>query len=163
MQRCEPKQNRKRSLLLWIVCCICATSLQAKEIFVDKKQGNDLHPGTKEAPLATLHAARNLIRHYKSIEKQKTSYTVTICGGTYELSEPLVLNELDKGTALHPVIWRAADGETVRISGGRTIPATAFKPVSDAKVKSKLTTQAARHVVVANLKALGITDRKSVV
>ncbi len=47
--------------------------------------------------------------------------TVTIRGGPYELDEPLVFTREDSGTADRPVVWQAAPGEAVVISGGRTM------------------------------------------
>jgi len=57
----------------------------AQNIYVDR-QGNDRFPGTKEQPVATLEAARDLIRKFKSFNDLPDSgITVWINEGTYDL------------------------------------------------------------------------------
>ena len=56
----------------------------SKEIYV-AVNGNDANPGTKGKPVATLEGARNLIRHYKSINAiSLEGITVWIGKGIYE-------------------------------------------------------------------------------
>lgn len=43
---------------------------------------------------------------------------IELAGGTYRLTEPLVFDSDDGGTAEHAVIWRAAEGSEVVLSGG---------------------------------------------
>lgn len=47
-------------------------------------------------------------------------------GGTYRLKEPLKLSAADSGTAAHPVVFRANDGERPVVSGGVRIPGSAW-------------------------------------
>ncbi|MFA6719485.1 MAG: hypothetical protein WCS15_10430, partial [Prevotella sp.] len=82
------------SVFLWTQMAQ-ATSI---DIYVSP-QGSDVNQGTKEKPVATFEAARDLIRRYKSIQAYPAEgFTVWVAGGEYEQKEPLVLNELDSGT-----------------------------------------------------------------
>jgi hypothetical protein len=88
--------------------------------------GNDSWLGrTAERPLATLQRARDAVRALKA-RGLTTPVEVVVRGGTYNLSEPLVLTPEDSGTATCPVTWRAQEGERVIIRGGRKI--TGWKP-----------------------------------
>ena len=53
--------------------------------------GNDTNPGTLGKPFKTIEAARDAVREMKNDDKLK-SVTIYIRGGTYILTEPLVLN-----------------------------------------------------------------------
>lgn len=97
----------------------------AAEIFV-APAGVDTQPGTRNAPLRTLSAAKAAVRRMKAAE----AVTVTIRGGTYELDEPLVFTPEDSGTADRPIVWQAASGERVIVSGGRSLTLD-WKPFRD--------------------------------
>jgi hypothetical protein len=49
---------------------------------------------------------------------------VVFADGTYHLDEPLELRPEDSGTAAFPITWRAADGATVILSGGKRVTGT---------------------------------------
>jgi len=76
--------------------------------------GDDENPGTADRPFATLGRAQQAIRTRPADQ----AATVLVRGGTYYLSEPLVFTPDDSGTADAPVVFAAATGETVVISGG---------------------------------------------
>ena len=57
-----------------------AATASAIEIHVSPA-GNDSNPGTREAPVATLRAAQQCVRHYKSIWHQPETITVVIAAG----------------------------------------------------------------------------------
>ena len=141
------------SVFLWTQMAQ-ATSI---DIYVSP-QGSDVNQGTKEKPVATFEAARDLIRRYKSIQAYPAEgFTVWVAGGEYEQKEPLVLNELDSGTSDSPITWRAVENEKVYLTGGVSLPAKAFTRVEKA-VRSRLSKEAVAHVRCIDLKALGITD-----
>lgn len=58
--------NFRYFLLQLTVSLVFASSLAAQDVYVSKS-GNDSNPGTKEKPVATLEAARDLVRQYKAI------------------------------------------------------------------------------------------------
>ena len=101
-----------------IVACMTMTAaaLPAAEIHIST-QGRDDNPGTKSAPVATLQAAQKRVRQ-QIAGGLKEPVHVIVGGGTYYLDAPLQLTPQDSGTADCPVIWRAAEGEKVLLSGG---------------------------------------------
>ncbi|HEX8914301.1 MAG TPA: hypothetical protein VF796_18280, partial [Humisphaera sp.] len=86
----------------------CATALAGAEIHV-ATTGKDDNNGTAAAPLASLRQAQVLAR-------KAGQATVVVHKGTWFLPEPLVFTAEDSGCT-----WRAAEGETAVLSGGRTI------------------------------------------
>ncbi len=83
--------------------------------------GNDANPGTAEKPLATLRGARDAIRALKAKGPLTQAVTVSVADGTYPLTEPLVLEPLDSGTAEAPIAYQAAPGAHPVFSGGRVL------------------------------------------
>jgi ribosomal protein S11 len=83
--------------------------------------GSDSSAGTASAPFATLDRAQAAVRSLKSVGLPTGGVAVTVRGGVYRRSSTLVLTGADSGTADRPVIWRSYPGETVRITGGRSI------------------------------------------
>ena len=82
--------------------------------------GSDASAGTREAPFATPAAAQRAAR--KEIAAGlKGNLTVLLRGGTYELAEPLRFGPEDSGTGQFAVLYTAAPGENVVLSGGRQI------------------------------------------
>lgn len=90
--------------------------------------GDDTNPGTEQAPLRSLIAARERLRQMD--RSGATGIEVRLAGGTYALETPLVLDARDGGTASCPVTWRARDGALVTLSGARRL-ACAWAPWRD--------------------------------
>lgn len=79
-----------------------------------------------DGPLATLAAARDVLRRLRLERRLGGSAKVLIHGGLYEIAEPLVFGLEDLGTADTPVTYAAAgDGEVVLAGGFRL---TQFEP-----------------------------------
>ena len=116
--------------------------------------GNDTHPGTADEPFATLERARDEIRKLKQTSPQPV--TVTVRGGTYRFDASFTLTADDSGGAAAQVVWQAAEGEVVRLTGGVTLPADAFRPVTDEAVLTRIDTSARRHVLQIDLDAQGV-------
>jgi len=83
---------------------------------------------------------------------------VVVRAGAYERPKSLELTAADSGTPEAPVVFRAAPGEEVRLTGGRTLPPEAFRPLTDANVLARLDPAARGAVRQADLHALGLTD-----
>lgn len=155
---------RTASLLLAFLALVGLTSplagAQAPARFYVATGGNDAWSGTLAAPnaestdgpFATLARARDAVRQ----ADKSSGAEVILRGGLYEVKEPLVLGAEDSGAENARVVWRAADGEEARLTGGVVVPA--FAPVTDAAVLDRLEESARGAVVQADLKALGITD-----
>ena len=90
--------------------------------------GQDTNPGTQDAPLATLAAARNLVRHQRP--SCGAPVRVILQEGVYYLTEPFILRPEDSGSEQAPVYYQAAPGERVTISGARQL-ACDWQPFRD--------------------------------
>ncbi len=75
----------KTYLIANLILLICLLQgIYAQDIYV-AVGGNNSHPGTKEKPVATLEAARDLIRQYKAThDLPYGGMTVWIGSGQYD-------------------------------------------------------------------------------
>lgn len=116
-------------------------------------------PGGADGPLATLAGARHAIRKLKATSGLPPGgVTVVLHEGVYCLEQGVSFGPEDSGAPEAPVVYRAAEGETVRILGGRLLDPAAFTPVTDPSVRERLAEAARDHVVQVDLRARGITD-----
>ncbi len=121
--------------------------------------GHDTNPGTPDAPLATAAGARDRLRVLRRAGQLPAAGAVVEChAGCYRLDEPLALTAEDGGTAEAPVIYRAREGETVRLLGGRRLEPAAFTPVGDPPMLARLAPEARPHVRQCDLRHQGVTD-----
>jgi Right handed beta helix region len=113
--------------------------------------------GKTDGPFATLERARDAIRALKQGGTFPAGgVVVEIIAGRYELSKPVELTAEDSGAAGSPIVYRARQGDTVHISGGRVV--TGWKPVTDPAVLNRLDPAARGKVFQADLRALGVTE-----
>jgi hypothetical protein len=135
------------------------------KIFFVSPRGNDQWSGTArqpnaprtDGPLATLRAARDAIRHWRTQSGLPADgVVVELLAGRYEMLAPLELGPEDSGTAQAPIVYRAAPGEHVVLSGGRRL--NAWKPVVDPAVLERLDPAARGKVFQTDLKARGIHE-----
>ncbi len=154
----------------WLLfCASCALEVHADDttglhLFV-APGGNDEWSGSRpepnsartDGPLATLEQARNIVRQWRKNERgSHQPVLIELRAGTYELSQPLELSRQDSGTRRGRVTYQAYNGETVLLSGGRTV--RKWSPVSNRDLLARLDEKARGHVYQADLKALGIND-----
>ncbi len=137
--------------LLWLFTAPSIVS--GLELFVSP-QGRDDDPGTKEQPLATLHAARDRVRQARENASTDTPIEpiqVWVREGVYELSSPFELTESDSGSSEAPVVYAAFENEKVYLRGGRTLDH--WQPVSSdtSNVPERLPVEARSHVVWSDL------------
>ena len=120
--------------------------------------GNDQDDGSKDAPFATLEAARDAIRKYRRAEMiPKGGITVYLRAGTYHLKKAFMLDFEDVATEDKPVTYTAYPGEEVTISGGLELDYSKFKPV-EGEMKDKLRSADAQgKVLAAKLSDLGMS------
>jgi hypothetical protein len=136
-----------------------ATDLYVSPAGKDRWSGRLASPSTDadDGPLATLSGARDAIRSLKrSVGLPEGGVTVWIAPGSYELQQGLELAAEDSGAAGSPIIYRAAAGTEVRITGGRAV--TGWGEVDDPAVRNRLAPAARDRIVQADLKAQGVTD-----
>ncbi len=95
---------------------LTATAAGAVELHV-AVAGHDSADGSRAHPLATLAGAQQRLRESGRLRHE--SAEVLVHAGVYYLTTPLVLEPQDSGSAAAPVVYRAAPGEKVILSGGR--------------------------------------------
>ena len=108
----------KGKILVFILffTLVLRLSTYAQDFYVNPA-GDDSNLGTKEKPVATLEAARDLIRQYKAVnDLPKSEITVWISKGQYDQKHPFVLNENDSGQPGALVVWRTMKDEKVSIT-----------------------------------------------
>ncbi len=157
------KHRRIKTAIVLVLCTLTITACrrgpgEVSDTHIDvyvSPSGNDTDPGTQSRPVASLTAARDLIR---TLGQKDKPITVWIAAGEYELTEPFVLSQQDSGTADNKITWRAMEGQQVRLLGGRKLLPDMFHKLNDDAVKIRLTPEAAGNVYVADLKAAGITN-----
>jgi hypothetical protein len=148
-----------KPLLSLLIAITFIAAVQAQDLFVSPT-GSDSNPGTLENPFRSMQRARNAVRSYlKSTPLQEHhAMTVWLRGGTYDLAETFELGKGDGGTDHAQVTYASYHHEEVRLSGGNSIPASAFHAVSDSAVLRRLQKESRNHVVQADLRSLGIRD-----
>jgi hypothetical protein len=118
--------------------------------------GNDAAVGTKSAPLATLAAARDKIRALKSKDGiPQGGIAVYFRGGSYDVTETTFFTREDSGRLDAPIVYMAYPGEAPLFTGGKYLAGSAFAPVSDAAMRSRLSGKACERVVEIDLFANG--------
>ncbi len=116
--------------------------------------GNDENDGSLEKPFATIEKARDTVR---SLDKKgKSGITVAVKAGEYRVSS-LEFTAEDSGTEECPVAYRAyGDGEVI-LNGGVTLKPDSFKAVADESMLLRLSDEAKKKVLCADLKEYGLT------
>ena len=89
-------------------------------VFWVSSTGDDSASGSVESPFATLDRARDAVRAL-TLAQRCQGVAINIEGGLYTLDEPLALDARDSGCAGRPVVYRAAAGAEVELSGGTSV------------------------------------------
>ena len=94
----------------------------AAEIWISTS-GSDSNIGTKDFPLATLPNALLQARALRQANDPSIvgGIHIILRGGTYQLSQTVVLSQKDAGTVASPTYIEAAPGEMPVISGAVTV------------------------------------------
>jgi hypothetical protein len=74
-----------------------------------------------DGPVASLKAARDIVRKLKAEGQLSKPVKIIVADGTYTITEPLRLTPKDSGSAAVPISYEAAKGAKPVISGGRVI------------------------------------------
>lgn len=85
--------------------------------FYVSTRGSDSNSGTRQQPFRTLERARDALRR----AHPEAGATIWLSGGTYRLMKTFQLEAVDSGSPGHPVVYRAVEGEKVRLSGGEVV------------------------------------------
>jgi parallel beta-helix repeat protein len=99
----------------------------------DACSGKLAEPDAGDGPFATLARARNAVRKLRTAQEVPRAIRVELKGGMYFLDEPLSFGPEDSGSELAPIVYAAATGETVVLSGGTRITGGAWGEVNGLK------------------------------
>ncbi len=133
-----------RLLLVVCVALVCASGCSAMELYV-APGGSDANPGTLGRPFATLERARESIRELKQKGGMPAGkVTVYLRGGTYYLAQSLEFDARDSGSQAAPITYRAYGKEKAWLSGGKSLDAGLWKPVTDPAVRKRIDPRAGR-------------------
>lgn len=154
--------------LAWLVLigCLPIAHAEAEELanpgvaFFVATNGSDSNSGTEADPFQTLEKARDAIRALKQDEGlPEGGVAVYLRGGIYERTGTFLLEEEDSGTADRPIVYKAYPGESVRLTGGKSLEKSWFAPVTDESVLNRIISADARSKVLqVDLSAQGIND-----
>jgi len=106
--------------LAFINLSIAGQGVAAADYYVDPS-GNATASGTQDDPFATVQQAQQAIRRLNRQGVLTRPVNVIFRKGLHFLVEPLVLTSPDSGSKAASVIYRAAQGGGVTLSGGRRI------------------------------------------
>ncbi len=125
-------------LLGWMPCCLPATTLYVAPHGNDAWSGKLDRPNATgtDGPLATLTGARNAVRRLKAQGPLQEAVHVRVAAGTYPLTETLIFEPQDSGTAQAPVVYEAAGAARPVFTGGRKIQG--FVPAEHGQWKVRL-------------------------
>ena len=104
--------------------------------FYVSPQGNDdwsgrlAEPKGNDGPFATVKRAQEAVRTLLKTQQERQSVRVVLRAGTYYLNQPLEFSPEDSGKEDMPVIYAAAPGEKVVISGGCRLEGGQFVKVN---------------------------------
>ncbi len=101
-----------------VMCMFIFLPVFAQKGFYVSPNGNDKATGTIDKPFRTLVRARDAVR---KVKKNSGDIVVHVLPGTYELKEPLRLDQRDGGQDGSRVIYRGSKDGKVIISGGTAI------------------------------------------
>jgi hypothetical protein len=87
----------------------------------DTWAGKLADPGDGDGPFATVDRAREAVRALLRTLDRHRPVRVVLRAGTYYLDSPLELGPEDSGSRNAPVVYAAAAGEKVTLSGGRRL------------------------------------------
>ena len=124
-------------------------------IYVDVNNGDDsAATGLIDAPYKTIKAA---------LDAHGAEGGMVLClrAGNYPASDAINLSDI-KATEENPFFITSYEGEEVNIVGGTPINGEQFTKVTDADVLQRLNPAVAGKVLVADLKAMGVTNYGSI-
>ena len=142
--------NWKFKLAILTAAWLSITNGQTADWFV-ASDGSDANAGTREKPFASLEHARDVAR----LEKSGQTKTIWLRGGNFSLLQTLELTAADSDLTI-----RSAENENAILSGGRTLTAKDFQPVTEATTLPRIAPAAHGKVFQLDLAALGIIHRK---
>ncbi len=116
------KKSTKQLMILFLIGIFSVYNSYAANIWV-APNGSDSNDGSESAPLATIQQALSNARVLRQMNDASIEGGIHIIlkGGTYQLTETVLLTQADAGTPTSPTYIEAALGEVPVLSGGVTI------------------------------------------
>jgi hypothetical protein len=99
----------------------------------DRWSGRLAEPGPNDGPFASVERARDAVRALRKAQKDRRPVRVVVFRGTYFLDAPLEFGPEDSGDESAPVVYTAAPGERVTLSGGSHLEGGRWGEVSGRK------------------------------
>lgn len=135
-----------------------STAKNFVSFYVDNK-GSDSNDGSKQAPFKTIQKAKDAVRAIISEGKlPEDGAKVYLREGTYYIYDSLEFGLEDSGTENGKITYTAYPGENVKLSGAKPIEQSWFRPATAEEKAPIIDKTAADKVIVADLKANGITE-----
>jgi hypothetical protein len=115
------KESSLRNHIRLLAALVCLVAPRAFPIAINV---------SPDGPVKSLAAARDEIRRLRAAGELKPGdkVDVIVAAGTYTLTEPVVFEPQDGGSADGPVVYRAADGAAPVFTGGRRITGFTVNP-----------------------------------
>jgi len=134
-------------IALLLASALQLTGAEKTEIYVSPT-GSDTNIGSRQHPLKTLSAARDLMHQIRpySIRKHEAA-TVYLRGGTYRLHNSFAMDRNDSGAKSLPVTFRAYKNEKVVICGGETFRIGDLQHLTDNELLKKIKPQVRNKVL----------------
>lgn len=123
----------------------------------DRWSGLRAEPAERDGPFATIARAQQAVRKFRATHPD-AAVNVILRGGTYRVEETIEFTAADSGTKRSPVVYAAAKGEAVVLSGGRSLDPTAFTRVTDKAILDRLPEESREKVLRVDLKSQGVSD-----
>jgi hypothetical protein len=108
--------------LFWIAGLMYMYGQAIEKLYV-APNGNDMNPGTEQAPLKTIERAKELLRTAK--KGMSRDITVYLRGGIYPVTQPIIFTEMDSGINGFTIRYTAYPGEKPVLNGA--IPVKGWK------------------------------------
>ena len=121
---------------LLLTCVFLTPSASAEELYVSPG-GSDQNAGTLDEPLASIASAQAKVRIFKQANPREV-VTVYLRGGNYYLTQPVVFEPADSGTAEGPITYKAYNNEVPQVLGGVELKGLKWEKTNNNIFKTKV-------------------------
>ncbi len=152
---CEPMRKLVCSAVALALAFCCGCDASAQVFYVDAKAPAN-GDGSQERPFASPYEVRDGLRKLRKAGLLATNCPVVVCfaNGDYPVFTPVVLEKEDSGTAAAPIVWKSAEKNGARFTGGVRVDSRMFKPLEDKAVLKRIPEEARGKIFVADLSGL---------
>jgi len=126
-----------------------------KREFYVAENGSDFAPGTIDKPFKTVKRA---LENMKNVGDRSGGVVIYIRGGSYDMSDGLVIPEYASGTDKAPLIISNYQNEEVKFVGGISISGDTLTVADDEVARRKLPESALGKVYSVHLPSIGIKN-----